>query len=404
MGFRERAVDDVSPEDLRRIDLLWSASIGLSMIDPIQGAHLQTRNLLLALRTGEPVRIARSLAIEGAHLAVLGGRARRRSTRLLDAADAIARRSSHPHLAGLVLLVRGTTAYFDERWKTCQSLCEQAERMFGNHCVGVWWERDTAQVQILSSLLHLGELAELSQRTPSIFREAQERGDLYALTTALGTFVRPFLAMAADKPEDAQLELSEVLKQWSHHGFHLQHANGIYRQVEIELYSGDSDAANRRAAQLWSAFAGSLLIRLRHLRILGHHLCARTALAAAQSSIEPKLLLRTAERLAKRLEGERSSCASALRKLILAGIASTRDQQSVAVRELVDAADGFDAIDMRLFAAAARRRLGRLIGGDEGRTLVAQADAWMTGQMIQNPARMTAMLAPGFSDDEQFEV
>jgi hypothetical protein len=53
---------------------------------------------------------------------------------------------------------------------------------------------------------------------------------------------------------------------------------------------------------------------------------------------------------------------------------------------------------MRLYAAAARRRLGRLIGGDAGKALLVEADTWMASQGIKNPARMTAMLAPGFPD------
>jgi hypothetical protein len=62
------------------------------------------------------------------------------------------------------------------------------------------------------------------------------------------------------------------------------------------------------------------------------------------------------------------------------------------------AAEQLDAIEMRLYAAAARRRLGQLLGGDEGRGMIVQADVWMTGQGIKNPARMTAMLVPGFPD------
>ena len=59
---------------------------------------------------------------------------------------------------------------------------------------------------------------------------------------------------------------------------------------------------------------------------------------------------------------------------------------------------GFDACDMRLYAAAARRRLGQLVGRAEGRALMAGAESWMAGQTIRNPARMAAMLAPGFPD------
>jgi eukaryotic-like serine/threonine-protein kinase len=45
----------------------------------------------------------------------------------------------------------------------------------------------------------------------------------------------------------------------------------------------------------------------------------------------------------------------------------------------------------------ARRRLGELLSGDEGRILVTAANEWMTGEGIRNPDRVTQMEAPGFS-------
>lgn len=58
---------------------------------------------------------------------------------------------------------------------------------------------------------------------------------------------------------------------------------------------------------------------------------------------------------------------------------------------------GFKAAHMALQAAAARRRLGEMVGGDRGRSQVAEADAWMAGQNIRVPPRMAALYAPGLA-------
>jgi hypothetical protein len=49
---------------------------------------------------------------------------------------------------------------------------------------------------------------------------------------------------------------------------------------------------------------------------------------------------------------------------------------------------------MRMHAACARRRLGQLVGGDEGNRLVEEADAWMREQKVVQPSRIAALYAP----------
>jgi hypothetical protein len=62
---------------------------------------------------------------------------------------------------------------------------------------------------------------------------------------------------------------------------------------------------------------------------------------------------------------------------------------------LINAETNFEAVNMILFAAAARRCRGQLIGGERGRELIELADATMAVQNIKNVVNMTAMLAPG---------
>ena len=56
----------------------------------------------------------------------------------------------------------------------------------------------------------------------------------------------------------------------------------------------------------------------------------------------------------------------------------------------------FDQLDMAGWATAGKRRLGALLGGEEGRELVAQADAWFEAQGVVNTARFARFHFAGF--------
>jgi len=134
------------------------------------------------------------------------------------------------------------------------------------------------------------------------------------------------------------------------------------------------------------------LIESRHLR-------ARSAIGCAtQESVElPKKerLLRSATHDVRQIERTGAPWGLAVARLDRAGIAAARKHESEALRLLESVELDFRMLEMALYAAVARRRRGQLLGGDAGAALVAEADAWMAGQDIKNPARMADMLAPG---------
>jgi hypothetical protein len=397
LHFQQRDPARIAPRDLTRIDTCWAVTIALTMTDNVRAADLQTRHLLLALDAGDPGRIVRALAGEAGHTAGEGGHAARRAARLLQKADDLARRLNDPYLPAIVALTRGINTYGGGRWKVSHACCRRAEELFRAHCTGVTWELDTSHNIELPSLYYLGEVAELKRRTSLILKEAQERGDLYLLVMT-GAYIRPILRLAADEVEGAEEELTEVLGQWTRQGFHVQHLVGLLRRIDISLYREDAARALQRAAELWSSFTGSLLSRVQHIRVLACHFRARSALALAASAPNAAPLLATAARDARQLERERVPWAAAFARLIRAGVAACRGDAAGAAARLAEAALALDGLDMALYAAAARRRLGRLRGGAEGRGLVASAEAWMAGQQVANPARMTALLVPGFPD------
>src|SRR5262249_15886923 len=77
--FRERDAAGVAADVLNRIDTCWSLTVGLIAVDIVRAADFGARHTLLALRAGEPSRVARALLIESTQSAMNGGRGRRRA-------------------------------------------------------------------------------------------------------------------------------------------------------------------------------------------------------------------------------------------------------------------------------------------------------------------------------------
>jgi hypothetical protein len=84
--------------------------------------------------------------------------------------------------------------------------------------------------------------------------------------------------------------------------------------------------------------------------------------------------------------------------LVGAGLATLRGDLDAAVDGYRRAAAGFDAVDMMLMSSAARWRLGELLGGDEGRALIAQTAAALSAEGIVRPDRVVATFAPVAAD------
>ena len=393
LRFRERDQSEIAAADLTRIDVCWSAVTGLSIVDSIRGADFQTRGLLLALRAGEPSRIARALAMEAAHVATAGDRAAAgrppcsRWPRPWSAAPSIRTRSAcsnSPKASPRISKAAGSASLDG---------CDCAATFFREHCTGVAWaELDTAHAFALGSLTHLGEVAELSRRQPILLQEVRERGDFYA-TMKHSTYSFFLVRLAADEPDRARDEVRRMMESWSRAGYHIRHNDQLWAAVQIELYCGQGRAAWDLLTRHWPALVRSQLLRVQFIRVLMWNLRARAALAAATAD-DPTLLLRSAARDARRLAREGVPWSVAHARLIQGLLAAARGAHDEAAARLDEAAARFEAADMHLCAAAARARRGGLPGRVADRALVADAHAWMADQAIRNPTRMAAMYAP----------
>jgi len=395
LEFTEREAETIAEADLHRIDVCWSVAAGLGIVDLIRGAEFQSRHMLLALRAGEVYRVARAMAFETVQSATRGGRTIERTNHLAEQTEALARRAKHPHATGMAIWARGLSAYLIGNWKESAELCERAAEVLRDQCTGATWEMTVANRFMLASLMYLGELTEVARRVPPLLTAALEQGNLIAATD-LRTRLNP-IWLAADDPYRSRNEVIAAMMAWPRAGFHLQHYSSLVALAQIELYTGDTEVAWKHIDTQTRALEKSMLLRTQGIRIDALHVRARLALASATGH-EPERArrLRIAERAADRIAKEHMAWSNPLASLTRAGIAWQRGDRETSAALTREALTGLEATETGLYAAAARRRLGELLGGDEGSELIKQADEWMGRQQIRNPPAFTRLMAPGF--------
>lgn len=399
LRFKARSESEISPDVIRRIDVCWSAVAGLSNIDIIRGSDFQTRSLLLALKAGDPFRVARALAVEAVLVSVGGGSAVRRGEKLLTAAAELAEQVKHPYAFGIVALARGTAAFLNARWLDALEHCDRADEIFRGECTGAAWELDTAHTYALWALLYSGRLGELSRRGPILLKEAEERGDRYA-TMNFATQIMTMILLAANRVNDATANLFET--RWTQRGFHVQHLNSLFSEVKLRLYVGDPAPAWQRMNDEWPAIEASLLMRIQMLRIdyRYQHACCALAMAARKSSggeAAAEQFRRIALVDARLLGREGIAWGTALGTFVQAGVVHLEGDDAASARLFARAAEELAAADLGLCAAVARRCRGQLVGGEAGAAMVEEAEAWMRREQILDPARMSAIFAPTFA-------
>ncbi len=388
LGFQPKDVSQVAASELTRIDVCWSVAIGLSNVDWVRGADYQTRGLLLALKAGEPDRIARALAVEAAHVATGGVRTTARSTRLLERAASLSRGPGHPYATGMLALSRGVSSYLRGCWREALAACDEAAYVLREQCTGVAWELDTAHAYAMWALSHMGEWAEMSNRYPVLIAEARERGDLYAVMN-MSTYIQSLVNIAADRPDEAMQVLERVAGQWSRKGYHVQHNDLVWGMLQVDLYRGRGRSAWERLRGHWPTLERSLLLQVQFIRVAMLGLRGRCALAGAiDAAGAPKRLRRQATKDANRLDRESMPWAAAQAELLRAGVAQGEGQPDAARRHLELSARLFQETGMSL-----ARAVSDFLAGPGDRR--EQARAWMAAQAIECPESVVRMFAPG---------
>ncbi|MBA3550357.1 MAG: hypothetical protein H0T76_28110, partial [Nannocystis sp.] len=258
----------------------------------------------------------------------------------------------------------------------------------------------SAQAFRLVALFLLGELRTLGERMASFIAEARERDDTWA-DTLLRAGPQVAFWLADDDLPRARAELAYVQQRWPDELANLPRLWTFIGGLHVDLYGGEPNTAWGRVKREWQEFARSSLFASQWARVMLYALRAGVALQhlhADHGDSERAGLLRSVEADLDGLRGEQTLWATPFVELVHAGLLIVYRQRERAIQGLRAAEQGFRAVDMALYGAAARRRCGQLLGGDAGEQLVASADLAMAEQGVRRPECMTRMLAPGFPE------
>ncbi len=393
--FEQREPSAVSPEDRVRIEALFAASMGFVLSNVVQGTCMATRSLLTALRLGDRFQVMRAAILEASNRAALGGKQGRLERSLVALASRLAERDGSPTARAFFQGNSMVSAYLRGDWRKAREIFEESFATARLHDLRGGWQSST-KVFGCWALNFLGEHRELAHRHAALLAEAQDLGDIH-MSVQLRDGSLAIMWLAADDPEGARRNAAESMALWPTDRYLLQHWHRLYGEGEIELYVGDGAKAYARIERDTVALKKSFILSSQHMRVQTLFLRGRCAIASleAEPAFRTQRLLE-ARHIARHLETkERLPWIAPLAAILSAGVANASGDRSGAIAGLRAAIDLAEAAHMSGYATAARHQLGLLLGGEDGRKLVALAEAAMIAQGIRVPARFASTLVPG---------
>jgi tetratricopeptide (TPR) repeat protein len=392
LGFRARDPNDITADELTRLDTSLMAGHTLAFIEPLRGLWLQTRSLLRALAVGELERVCRALCLELGYLGSYGSRARKRLQRTLDHARTLAADSTGLARA-CVVAAEGSSCLLNGELVDALAHCDRSIAMLEESAPGLVHERVTMELFSLTTLAELGRYAELRTRQQKALRRANARGDRYG-RIVFSTGLPCLRWLVDDRPEEAEAQVALAMRDWPATPVHFEHLYALYARVHAKLYTGDARGAHAAATEIYAKTKWSIYRQIQKARVAAYHYRGLAALAMAERGVERERMVCDAASCAKAIARESPPWTVGIAQMLRAGVALHRARRDDALAMLDSATAAFTASAMAGYAAATSARADRL----RGRAGTLDGERYLRGQGVAAPAKWIAMLAPGLDD------
>jgi hypothetical protein len=377
------------PPDFGAVDALWSLGL-LSVFneDVGRGLLILRQAALRAERAGESARLLALGAIRDSAPGIDAARAEG----LVSEAEQAASGSHDSRAAAVCAVAKAVACWLGGRFRDALAACDAAAPTLAAAAPRATLEQALCRTVAAASLWYLGDLAELARRTDAERARAAADHDRFG-QRLLECGHAAVYRLALDRSEELFADAVTIGASPIAGGLTLLDWLDLRVRGEQALYDGLPRHALEELTVLEPQLRAGRLFAVAATRFELLHLRGRAALLAAANDAS---LLDQAARDAEGLTTSGASWAEAMGHLLSAGVANAQGDAASALQRLERAEADAEKSGLALFAAVARLTRGRRKGGDEGRALVETAELGLAARGVVAPARLAAMLAPGF--------
>jgi len=386
----ERAI----PESvLARVDALLALGRSMAMLDSTRAAAVNTRAAGLALKLREPRRARQALMLEVSFAAGTGSAKVPYARKQLDALRALNEAWPTREGPGLEAMSEGLVLALGEGdWAAARPHFARGREVLRKTPHGL--EADVCENFELVAAATMGDFAWLHPLLLERLEDAERRNDVYQVVslTCDGSHLS---WLARDEPGELLRRVQHVMAGWTQERFLLPRYWELWARTRAALYRGDGPKALGRLDRGWGDIRRAGLLYSEAVRV---DLWATRGVAAlaqhAHGGLPKSAGLRIATKAARQLAKVRHPSGPLRGRLVRAGLLAVqgRPDEARAALDGLDAA--FEAIRWRLHAAAAKLRLGQLVGGDQGAAQAAQARRSFRDLAVVDPDAMARVVAP----------
>ncbi len=381
----DRPKHEIQPRELALLALYKAAGRGLTLIDPVRAAYFVIRGLTLAIAIGDRDSVMDFLLLEAGFRGGEGAK----DAAFLQRADAILREHPDPAFQTSYRMSLGTRRHnsMDREFKNTFEMLDRSDQEL-SQTANAAWELSAGRFFLILSLRKMGDFARLKSYSERFIREFEQRGNVYGSTTL--SRLCNILWLVDDDPQGAREELKK--HSWIPYsdGYHSQHWQEFMALVEIAIYEGssiDEEFFVQHIRGLKTSLHGRVLAyRCDAAWLVGRRALSELARDPSQD--------RAVRRSIANLLSFNTQYPRVLAGMLRATLAAYDHDTDAAIAQFRDVMALAELTHVFFIASVARRRLGLLIGGDEGKGLVTAAEHWMRAAGIQNVERMTTLVSP----------